>query len=380
MSKRTWPFGQRGLDGLDDPDGLDDLDGLDGPDGLDGLDDRDGVGGPGGLDATDGPGHPVGLGAVEALLADDEVTEVMIGGSGLGERPVVVTVERHGEIQPVALRLNPYDVELLIEQILLPLGLRADRTSPIVDARLADGSRVNVVVPPLAVDGPSVCIRRFSAAPVRLLSFGPPEMVRALAQLVHGRANIVVAGPTGSGKTTLIGAISELFSRDERVISIEDTAELRLATRNVVRLESRPANSEGVGQVTVRQLVLNALRMRPDRLIVGEVRGAEAFDLLLALTSGHRGCVTSCHAANPSGALRRLETLAALAGEPVGPGRLEDLIGDGVDAVVVTGRAGPRRYVASVDELIDGRLHSRWRAEPGSAALEAVTPVASVAS
>lgn len=296
-----------------------------------------------------------GLGAIDSLLADREVTEVMIAGPGL------VSVERKGVVEPAPIELGAYEVELLIERILMPLGLRADRTAPIVDARLSDGSRVNVVVPPLAVDGPSVCIRRFAESPVRLTSFGPPDMARALTGLITSRANVIVVGPTGSGKTTLISALSRLVDPAERVISIEDTAELRLHGTNVVRLETRPPNSEGIGEVSLRRLVLNALRMRPDRLVVGEVRGAEAFDLLLALTSGHRGCLTSCHAVDAEGALRRLETLAALADVTIAADGIRQLVGDGIDAVIALERVGPRRQVASIDLLVDGRLQNQWR-------------------
>lgn len=322
-----------------------------------------------------------GLGSIESLLADEDITEVMIAGSqpgpgsysgsGSGGGIGSVSIERRGVIESAAIELGAYEVELLIERILMPLGLRADRTSPIVDARLADGSRVNVVMPPLAVDGPSICIRRFPDVPVRLTSFGPPEMVRALTGLLHERANILVVGPTGSGKTTLIGALGGLIDVAERVVTIEDTAELRIRGRNVVRLETRPANSEGVGDVPLRRLVLNALRMRPDRLVVGEVRGPEAFDLLLALTSGHRGCLTSCHAASAEAGLRRLETLAALAGVGVGSDVVRELVNDSIDAVVVTERVGPRRQVTSIDFQIDGELQNRWRHRPELATVAA---------
>ncbi len=306
-----------------------------------------------------------GVASIDLLLGDGEINEVMIAGPG------VVSVERNGVVEQAAVELGSYEVELLIERILMPLGLRADRTSPIVDARLVDGSRVNVVVPPLAVDGPSICIRRFAEAAVRLTSFGPPEMVRVLNRLIADRANIMVVGPTGSGKTTLIGALSRLIDPAERVVSLEDTAELRLQCSNVVRLETRPANSEGIGEVSLRRLVLNALRMRPDRLVVGEVRGAEAFDLLLALTSGHRGCLTSCHATGAAEGLRRLETLAALAEVSVGADGVAQLVGDAIDAVIVTERSGSRRQVASIDVMVGGRLQNRWRLRPELSAVAA---------
>ncbi len=296
------------------------------------------------------------LGPVAGLLADDSVTEVLINGPG------PVWVERNGAMERSPIRLGSYEIELLIERVLTPLGLRVDRTAPIVDARLADGSRVNVVVPPLAVDGPSVSIRRFPRQPVRLSAFGPPALVRALRRCVVERSSILVVGPTSSGKTTLLNALSRLIDSGDRIICIEDTAELRLFGDNVVRLEARPANSEGVGEVPLRRLVLNALRMRPDRLVVGEVRGPEAFDLLLALTSGHGGCLTSCHGADGPAGLRRLATLASLAAAPLDSDRLEQLVNDGLDTVVTTGRIDGRRMVVSVDDLVDGRLVNRWSA------------------
>ncbi|MGI9595781.1 MAG: CpaF family protein [Acidimicrobiales bacterium] len=298
------------------------------------------------------------FGVVGRLLLDDDVTEVLINGPGQ------IWIERAGELEPANAEIGHYDIELLIERMLTPLGLRVDRSSPIVDARLADGSRVNVVVPPLAIDGPAISIRRFPSAPIRLSSFGPPAMVRLLRELMAEQASMLVVGPTSSGKTTLLNALSRLIDPDRRIVCIEDTAELQLAGHNVVRLEARPANSEGVGEVPLRRLVLNALRMRPDRLVVGEVRGAEAFDLLLALTSGHRGCLTTCHGADAVSGLRRLETLASLAGEPLAENRLSRLIGDGIDAVVTTARVGPRRLVSSIDQLDGGRVTNRWTMGP----------------
>lgn len=292
------------------------------------------------------------LGPVGFLLQDERITEILINGPG------PVWAERDGRVAPTVIELGPYDIELLIERILTPLGLRVDRTAPMVDARLLDGSRVNIVVPPLAIDGPVISIRRFPPLPIPAEAFGPPSMVRVLAGLMSARASILVVGGTSSGKTTLLNALTAMADPAERIVSIEDTAELRLAGDNVVRLEARPANSEGVGEVTLRRLVLNALRMRPDRLVVGEVRGAEAFDLLLAMTSGHRGCLTSCHAADGAGAIRRLETLAALAGTGLGPSRLRALIDDAVQAVVVTERNGSDRLVTAI-ELVEGGEQTR---------------------
>lgn len=309
------------------------------------------------IDPTDpiDPMDPIAR-LLAAVASDATVTEVLVNGPG------PIWVERHGRVEPTAFDLDAHGLELLIEAVVAPLGRRVDRSSPVVDARLPDGSRVNIVVPPLAIDGPAVSIRRFPRTVLPLERFGPRELGAVLAELVAERASVLVVGPTSSGKTSLIAALATRADPGDRIVSIEDTAELPLARPNLVRLEARPPNGEGVGEVTVRQLVLTALRMRPDRLIVGEVRGAEAFDLLLALTSGHRGCLTTCHAADAPGGLRRLETLAALAGSELGADRLRQLLFDGLDAVVVTGRRGSARGVDEVAMLVGDRLVTRWSA------------------
>jgi pilus assembly protein CpaF len=302
--------------------------------------------------------EPPPLSAVDRLLgqvaADEAVTEIMVNGPG------PVWVERRGRVEATDVELDATALALVIEDIVGPLGLRVDRSSPIVDARLADGSRVNVVVPPLAIDGPALSIRRFARTVLPLTAFGPPPLARLLAGLVTDRASILVVGPTSSGKTSLVAALADRADPADRIVCIEETAELPIDRDNLVRLEARPANTEGVGEVTVRRLVLTALRMRPDRLIVGEVRGAEAFDLLLALTSGHRGCLTTCHAADAAAALRRLETLASLAGHRLGADRLAGLVADGLDAVVVTDRRGASRRVIEVVMADAGRLRRVW--------------------
>ncbi|MEM9566646.1 MAG: ATPase, T2SS/T4P/T4SS family [Actinomycetota bacterium] len=289
-----------------------------------------------------------------AVASDPAVTEVLVNGPG------PVWVERSGAVEPTGFEVDGHSLQVLIESILGPLGLRVDRASPIVDARLPDGSRVNVVVPPLALGGPVVSIRRFASGVLPLARFGPPGVVAMLAELVATRASTLVVGPTSSGKTSLVAALAAIVDPVERIVCLEDTAELPLARANLVRLEARPANGEGVGEVTLRRLVLTALRMRPDRLIVGEVRGAEAFDLLLALTSGHRGCLTTCHAADVAGGLRRLETLAALAGSGLDADRLRRLVLDGLDAVVVTGRDGPNRHVQEIARVGEHGLTPIW--------------------
>ena len=239
----------------------------------------------------------VGFGPVESLLRDPMVTEVMVNG------PDDVFVEREGRIERVRERLFEGEEPImhLIERIVGPLGLRVDHASPWVDARLPDGSRVHAIVPPLSLRGPTLTIRKFSAVPLtpdtllRTSSIGPRAM-RFLLSCVRGRANMVISGGAGSGKTTLLGILAAAIPADERLITIEDAAELRLANPHVVSLEARPANVEGRGEVTVRELVRNALRMRPDRIIVGEVRGGEALDMLQAMNTGHEGSLSTAHA------------------------------------------------------------------------------------
>lgn len=299
----------------------------------------------------DGSGRGSPLDRLLAELGTDPaVTEIMVNGPG------PVWIERRGRVERSGLELDGPDLELLVEAVVAPLGLRVDRSSPIVDARLPDGSRVNIVVPPLAVDGAAVSIRRFPRTVMPLTAFGPPDLGALLTDLVRRRASILVVGPTSSGKTSLLATLARLTDPAERIVCIEDTAELPLQRDNVVRLEAREPNSEGVGGIPLRRLVLTALRMRPDRLIVGEVRGAEAFDLLLALTSGHRGCLTSCHAPEAEAGLQRLETLAALAGVGLEPERLRRLVWDGLDAVIVTGRSGATRSIRSVAVVEGGAV------------------------
>ncbi|MEZ5407774.1 MAG: ATPase, T2SS/T4P/T4SS family [Acidimicrobiales bacterium] len=290
-----------------------------------------------------------GLGALQPLFDDSEVTEIMINGPG------PVWADRGGRLEPVDVLLGPHDIGLLVERILEPLGLRVDRTSPWVDARLPDGSRVNVVVPPLALDGPVVTIRRFAAHPVPLASFGPPPLEDLLVRAMAERRTIMVVGATGAGKTTLLNALAATLDPHERVITIEDTAELSFPGRHVVRLEARPASSEGVGAVDLRALLRNALRMRPDRLVIGEVRGAEALDLVLALNTGHRGSLATCHASGPTGALRRLEALAQMGSVDLPRGVVRAQLADALDLIVTVARTadGARRVVA-VNAVEDG--------------------------
>jgi pilus assembly protein CpaF len=289
----------------------------------------------------------VGLGPLEELLADPSVEEVMVNGHDR------IYVERGGRVQPSDVRY-PSEQALrdAIERILTPLGRRVDELSPMVDARLEDGSRVHVVIPPLAVDGPSLSIRRFTAVrpgPDQLVELGTltPELRDQLGAAVAARRSILVSGGTGSGKTTLLNALSAFIDSAERVITIEDAAELRLRQPHLVRLESRPANVEGRGLVTIRDLLRNALRMRPDRIVIGEVRGAEALDLLMALNTGHEGALSTVHANSPEDALRRVETLALMAGVGLPHEAIREQLGRGLDLVVHLARMvdGSRRVV-----------------------------------
>jgi pilus assembly protein CpaF len=295
----------------------------------------------------------VGLGPLEELLADPAVEEVMVNG------PERVFVERGGALEPTEVRF-PSEQALrdAIERILAPLGRRVDELSPMVDARLEDGSRVNVVVPPLAVDGPSLSIRRFSASrpgPDELVELGTltAELRDELGAAVAARRSILISGGTGSGKTTLLNALSAYVEASERVITIEDAAELRVRQPHVVRLESRPSNVEGRGLVTIRDLLRNALRMRPDRIVIGEVRGAEALDLLMALNTGHEGALSTVHANSPDDALRRIETLALMAGVGLPHAAIREQLGRGIDLVVHLARHGDgSRRVVEVGEVV----------------------------
>ena len=295
----------------------------------------------------------VGLGPLEELLDDPEVEEVMVNG------PDAVYVERRGRIERTAIGF-PSEQALLdtIERILAPVGRRVDELSPMADARLADGSRVNVVIPPLAVDWPALSVRRFTAArpdPDELVARGTldAELRDLLAGAVRERRSLLVCGGTGSGKTTLLNALSTWIDPSERIVTIEDAAELRLRQPHVVRLESRPASVEGRGEVTIRDLLRNALRMRPDRIVIGEVRGGEALDLLTALNTGHDGALSTVHANSPGDALRRLETLALMAGVGLPHEAIREQVARGVDLVVHIER-GPAgaRLVSEVAEVL----------------------------
>jgi pilus assembly protein CpaF len=295
----------------------------------------------------------VGLGPLEELLADQSVEEVMVNGH---ER---VYVERAGRIERTEVSFaSEQALRDAIERILTPLGRRVDELSPMVDARLEDGSRVHVVIPPLAVDGPSLSIRRFSAVrpgPRELVELGTitEELHDQLAAAVAARRSVLVSGGTGSGKTTLLNALSAFIDPGERVITIEDAAELRLRQPHVVRLESRPANVEGRGRVTIRDLLRGALRMRPDRIVIGEVRGGEALDLLMALNTGHEGALSTVHSNSPEDALRRLETLALMAGVGLPHEAIREQLGRGLDLIIHLARlSDATRRVVEVAEVV----------------------------
>jgi len=290
-----------------------------------------------------------GLGPLEPVLADPDVTEVMLNGAGRA------FVERHGVLQPIDLALDAAAIVQLVERVVAPLGLRLDRASPMVDARLPDGSRLHAVIPPLAVDGPCVTIRRFGARTLTLAEFGVGVAAqRFLEWVVAAGWNVLVAGATSAGKTTLLNVLARAIPPDARIVTIEETAELRLARAHVVRLEARPANAEGAGAVGVRDLVRAALRMRPDRLVVGEVRGAEALDMLQAINTGHDGSLSTIHANGPVDALHRLETLALLAASGLPLDAVRAQIASSVDAVVFVGRrAGGVRRVEAIAEVVN---------------------------
>jgi pilus assembly protein CpaF len=303
-----------------------------------------------------------GLGPLEPLLADPAVDEVMVNGPGS------VYVERGGRVERVGVGFAG-EAELMhaIERVLAPLGRRVDEAAPLCDARLADGSRVNVVIPPLSLSGPCLTIRRFRREGFSLRDLVtrgtmPVAVAELLAVCVAARASVMVSGGTGSGKTTTLNALSGAIPGEERIVTIEDAAELRLRQRHVVRLEARPPNLEGRGEVTIRQLVRNALRMRPDRIVVGEVRGSECLDMLQALNTGHDGSLTTVHANSPADALRRVETLALMAGVGLPHAAVREQAASAIDLVVHQVRlADGSRVLDSVVEVAQANGSSEVR-------------------
>jgi pilus assembly protein CpaF len=290
----------------------------------------------------------LGYGPIQSLLNDPEVDEVMVNG------PKKVYVEKKGKLTKTGVTFeDDAHVIRVIERIVLPLGRRVDSDSPTVDARLPDGSRVNAIVPPVSLDGPSITIRKFRRDKLsmqQLVEFGSitSQMAEFLKACVISRLNIVISGGTGSGKTTLLNVLSGLIPEDERIVTIEDAAELQLQQDHIVRLETKPANLEGKGQVTIRDLVRNALRMRPDRVVVGECRGGETLDMLQAMNTGHDGSLTTLHANTPRDALSRLETMVLMAGMDLPVKVIRQQVSAAIDLIVQQTRLkdGSRKVTA----------------------------------
>jgi pilus assembly protein CpaF len=295
----------------------------------------------------------LGLGPLEPLLKDDTVSDILINTH------TSVYVERRGRLEHTDVQFqDTRHLVRIINKIVAAVGRRVDESQPMVDARLADGSRVNAIIPPLAVDGPLVSIRKFAATPIhmgRLVELGSmtSEMAAVLKAIVVARRNVLISGGTGSGKTTLLNALSAFIDHKERIITIEDSAELQLQQPHVGRLETRPANIEGKGETTQRDLVRNSLRMRPDRIIVGEVRAGEAFDMLQAMNTGHDGSMTTVHANTPRDALSRIEQMIGMAGLEISPRSIRGQIASAINVVVQAERLedGHRRIV-SISEIV----------------------------
>lgn len=294
----------------------------------------------------------LGFGPLEPLLADDQINDILINGAKS------VFVEMSGVLQKVQTRFIDDDhVIRIIRRILAPLGRRLDESSPMVDARLPDGSRVNAIIPPIALDGPSMSIRKFSSKHLtanELVNLGSMtrECLDLLSDIVESRRNLLVSGGTGTGKTTILNLLSEFIPNDERIVTIEDSAELQLNHPHIVRLETRPANTEGTGRITARDLIVNALRMRPDRVIVGEVRSGEIIELLQAMNTGHEGSMSTIHSNSAKDALIRIETLLAVNGYDAGERAIARLIGSSLDVVVqLTRLPNGRRLVSEVVAL-----------------------------
>src|SRR6188474_1604814 len=295
----------------------------------------------------------LGLGPLEPFVRDPEVTEIMVNNWD------TIYVERSGRLYWTGTKFHDdQQLRRTIDKIVGKVGRRVDESSPYVDARLPDGSRVNAVIPPLAIDGPALTIRKFAADPYQaddLIEFGTmtSPVAKFLEACVRGRINILVAGGTGAGKTTTLNVVSSFIPDDERILTIEDAAELRLQQPHVVRLESRPPNIEGKGQVTIRDLVRNSLRMRPDRIVVGEVRGAEALDMLQAMNTGHDGSITTIHANNPRECIQRLEMMVLMAGMELPVKAIRQQISSAVNVLVQARRlADGTRKVVKITEVL----------------------------
>ncbi|WP_430166382.1 CpaF family protein [Peribacillus psychrosaccharolyticus] len=296
----------------------------------------------------------VGYGPLEVLLRDESITEIMVNG------PNEIFIERNGKLENTDVHFKDNDhVRHIIDRIIAPLGRRIDESSPMVDARLQDGSRVNAVIPPISIDGPSISIRKFRKDPYSLddlINFESlsDEMANFLRMAVKAKTNILVSGGTGSGKTTLLNVLSDSIPEGERIVTIEDMAELRFSYNNLIRLEARPPNMESKGEVTIRHLVKNALRMRPDRIIVGEVRGSEAIDMLQAMNTGHEGSLTTVHANTPKDALGRLEAMVIMSGLPLTVDVIRGYFVGALDLIVQTSRfTDGKRRIVNISELVE---------------------------
>ncbi len=294
----------------------------------------------------------LGLGPIEPLLKDPTITDILINGASQ------VFIERYGVLETSPVRFKDERHLLrIIQKIVSAVGRRIDESSPMVDARLADGSRVNAIVPPLAIDGASMSIRKFARVPIsmdRLIEIGsvPASVAEVLKAIVGSRRNVLISGGTGSGKTTMLNAMSAFIDGRERIVTIEDSAELQLQQEHVVRLETRPPNIEGRGEISQRELVKNALRMRPDRIIVGEVRAGEAFDMLQAMNTGHDGSMTTGHANTARDALSRIEQMIGMSGIDIPARAARSQIASAINVVIQVGRLSDgRRKILSVSEL-----------------------------
>ena len=294
----------------------------------------------------------IGLGPLEPLLRDESVTEIMVNG------PRQVYIERGGKLELTNVTFQNDDhVMRIIDRIIAPIGRRVDESSPMVDARLVDGSRVNAIIPPISLVGPVITVRKFAASPFTvddLIRFGTatPEMFDFLKACVEARLNIFVAGGTGSGKTTMLNILSSFIPSDERIVTIEDAAELQLRQEHVITLESRPANIEGKGAIPIRELVKNALRMRPDRIIVGECRGGEALDMLQAMNTGHDGSMSTGHANTPRDMLSRLETMVLMGGVELPLRAIREQVSSAVDLIVHQNRLKDgQRKITNITEV-----------------------------
>jgi len=314
----------------------------------------------------------MGLGPIEPLLADPEISDILVNG------PSAVYIERHGRLEKTEIQFSTNEhLTRIIEKIVSRVGRRIDESSPMVDARLPDGSRVNAIIPPLALDGPILSIRRFSITPLGvedLIDLGTlnRNIASVIGALVRLKTNVLISGGTGSGKTTLLNMMSSFVPEDERTITIEDAAELQLQQPHVVRLETRPPNIEGQGEISQRSLVRNSLRMRPDRIVVGEVRGAEVLDMLQAMNTGHQGSMTTVHANSPRDAITRLENMVNLAGFNIGIKPIRQQIASAITVIIQIARmTDGSRKIISLQEItgIEGEvieMHEIFRYEQSS--------------